>query len=138
MFLYLLLCAPGIRVAVLIFSRFSTGQTPDRGSSTTDHPWELLNPAVRPHLPVVIALASGSHRGGAWWFVAHGCSSRATCCCAALPVLRRYRLTAPPVTYIGKAATFALMSSGFPLVLLRPGRARCGPGGAGDRAEVTF
>ena len=36
---------------------------------------------------------------------------------ATLPVLRSRGLTALPVTYIGKAATFALMS-GFPLVLL--------------------
>ena len=34
-----------------------------------------------------------------------------------LPVLRSRGVTALPVTYIGKAATFALMS-GFPLVLL--------------------
>ena len=36
---------------------------------------------------------------------------------ATLPVLRSRGLTALPVTYIGKAATFALMS-GFPLILL--------------------
>jgi len=36
---------------------------------------------------------------------------------ATLPVLRSRGLTALPVTYVGKAATFALMS-GFPLVLL--------------------
>ena len=34
-----------------------------------------------------------------------------------LPVLRSRGLTALPVTYIGKAATFALMSA-FPLILL--------------------
>jgi len=36
---------------------------------------------------------------------------------ASLPLLRSRGLSALPVTYIGKAATFALMS-GFPLVLL--------------------
>ena len=36
---------------------------------------------------------------------------------ATLPVVRSRGLTALPVTYIGKAATFALMS-GFPLILL--------------------
>jgi cardiolipin synthase len=36
---------------------------------------------------------------------------------ATLPLLRSRGLTALPVTYLGKAATFALMS-GFPLVLL--------------------
>ena len=36
---------------------------------------------------------------------------------ATLPLLRSRGLTALPVTYIGKAATFALMS-GLPLVLL--------------------
>ena len=34
-----------------------------------------------------------------------------------LPLLRSRGLTALPVTYVGKAATFALMS-GFPLILL--------------------
>jgi cardiolipin synthase len=34
-----------------------------------------------------------------------------------LPMLRTRGLTALPVTYLGKAATFALMS-GFPLILL--------------------
>jgi cardiolipin synthase len=34
-----------------------------------------------------------------------------------LPVVRKRGVTALPVTYIGKAATFALMS-GFPLILL--------------------
>ena len=36
---------------------------------------------------------------------------------ATLPVVRSRGVTALPVTYIGKAATFALMS-GFPLILL--------------------
>jgi CDP-diacylglycerol--glycerol-3-phosphate 3-phosphatidyltransferase/cardiolipin synthase len=39
-----------------------------------------------------------------------------------VPLLRSRGLTALPVTYVGKAATFALMS-GFPLVLLGTGGA---------------
>ena len=42
---------------------------------------------------------------------------------ATLPVVQSRGVTALPVTYIGKAATFALMS-GFPLVLLGQGDAQ--------------
>ena len=51
-----------------------------------------------------------------WWFVLV-LIGRDVLLAATLPVLRSRGLTALPVTYIGKAATFALMS-GFPLVLL--------------------
>ncbi len=45
------------------------------------------------------------------------CSAAIWCSPATLPLLRSRGLTALPVTYIGKAATFALMS-GLPLILL--------------------
>jgi cardiolipin synthase len=51
-----------------------------------------------------------------WWFVAI-LLGRDVLLAATLPVLRSRGLTALPVSYLGKAATFALMS-GFPLVLL--------------------
>ena len=51
-----------------------------------------------------------------WWFVII-LLVRDGLLAATLPVLRSRGLSALPVTYIGKAATFALMA-GFPLVLL--------------------
>src|SRR4029077_10722052 len=51
-----------------------------------------------------------------WWFVIT-LFVRDALLAATLPLLRTRGLSALPVTYIGKAATFALMA-GFPLVLL--------------------
>jgi len=51
-----------------------------------------------------------------WWFVAT-LLVRDGLLAATLPLLRSRGLSALPVTYVGKAATFALMA-GFPLVLL--------------------
>ena len=51
-----------------------------------------------------------------WWIVAL-LLGRDLVLATTLPLLRRRGLSALPVTYIGKAATFALMS-GLPLVLL--------------------
>jgi cardiolipin synthase (CMP-forming) len=51
-----------------------------------------------------------------WWFMAV-LLGRDAVLAAALPVVRSRGVTALSVTYIGKGATFALMS-GFPLILL--------------------
>jgi cardiolipin synthase len=51
-----------------------------------------------------------------WWLVIT-LLARDALLAATLPLLRSRGLSALPVTYVGKAATFALMS-GFPLVLL--------------------
>jgi cardiolipin synthase len=51
-----------------------------------------------------------------WWIVIT-LIGRDAILAATLPLLRTRGLTALPVTYIGKGATFALMS-GFPLILL--------------------
>ncbi len=76
----------------------------------------LLDPAVdRLYMicvPVVMALSGIVP----WWFVAI-LLVRDGLLAATLPLLWSRGLSALPVTYIGKAATFALMS-GFPLVLL--------------------
>lgn len=76
----------------------------------------LLDPAVdRLYMvcvPVVMALSGIVP----WWFVAV-LLARDGLLAATLPLLWSRGLSALPVTYIGKAATFALMS-GFPLVLL--------------------
>jgi cardiolipin synthase len=50
-----------------------------------------------------------------WWIVVT-LLARDALLAATLPLLRRRGLTALPVTYVGKAATFALMV-GFPLIL---------------------
>jgi cardiolipin synthase len=76
----------------------------------------LLDPAVdriyMAAVPIALAIAGMVP----WWFVAI-LLGRDVLLAATLPVLRSRGLTALPVSYLGKAATFALMS-GFPLVLL--------------------
>lgn len=76
----------------------------------------LLDPAVdrlyMVTVPIVLALSGIVP----WWFVIV-LLARDGLLAATLPVLWSRGLSALPVTYIGKAATFALMS-GFPLVLL--------------------
>lgn len=76
----------------------------------------LLDPAVdrlyMACIPVVMAMSGIVP----WWFVAV-LLARDGVLAATLPLLWSRGLSALPVTYIGKAATFALMS-GFPLVLL--------------------
>jgi phosphatidylglycerophosphate synthase len=76
----------------------------------------LLDPAVdrlyMVTVPVVMALAGVLP----WWFVIT-LVVRDGLLAATLPILRSRGLSALPVTYFGKAATFALMA-GFPFVLL--------------------
>lgn len=120
-FLYLLLVlhAKGFAVAVLMFSGFSDwadGKIARLFDNQSSRLGELLDPAVDRIYMVVIPLALAAAGVVPWWFVAV-LIARDLLLAGTLPVLRRYGLTALPVTYIGKAATFALMS-GFPLVLL--------------------
>jgi len=63
---------------------------------------------------VPVAVAAG---GGLPWWIVGLLIGRDLVLAATLPLLRTRGLSALPVTYIGKAATFALMS-GLPLVLL--------------------
>jgi CDP-diacylglycerol--glycerol-3-phosphate 3-phosphatidyltransferase len=76
----------------------------------------LLDPAVdrlyMVSVPVLLAISGIVP----WWFVVV-LLARDGLLAATLPLLRSRGLSALPVTYVGKAATFALMS-GFPLVLL--------------------
>jgi cardiolipin synthase (CMP-forming) len=65
---------------------------------------------------VTVPVAMALHGSVPWWVVIT-LISRDAVLAATLPLLRRRGLAALPVTYIGKAATFALMW-GFPLVLL--------------------
>ena len=120
-FLYLLLArhAWGAATGILMFSGTSDWAdgkiarlVPDQSSRLG----ELLDPLVdriyMVTVPVGLALAGVVP----WWVVAI-LLGRDIVLAATLPVVRSRGLDALPVTYIGKAATFALMS-GFPLVLL--------------------
>ncbi len=119
-FVYLLLFAHanGWAVGILMFSGASDWADGKiaRLLDQSSRLGVLLDPAVdrlyMVSVPIVLAL------GGIvpWWFVAT-LLARDGLLAATLPLLRSRGLSALPVTYLGKAATFALMS-GFPLVLL--------------------
>jgi cardiolipin synthase len=120
-FAYLLLerQSYGPALAILIFSGASDwadGKIARLVANQSSRLGELLDPLVdriyMVAVPVVLALAGVVP----WWLVAV-LLGRDVLLAATLPVLRGRGVTALPVTYIGKAATFALMS-GFPLILL--------------------
>src|SRR6478752_4873308 len=120
-FLYLLLVAhaTGWAVGVLMFSGFSDwadGKIARLVDNQSSRLGELLDPAVDRIYMVIVPVALAIYGAVPWWFVLV-LLGRDVVLAATLPVLRSRGLTALPVTYIGKAATFALMS-GFPLVLL--------------------
>ena len=120
-FVYLLLVprafAPA--VAILMFSGISDwadGKIARLVPNQSSRLGELLDPLVdRIYMitvPVGLALA-----GVIPWAVVAILLGRDLLLAATLPIVRGRGVTALPVTYIGKAATFALMS-GFPLILL--------------------
>lgn len=120
-FLYLLLVAHanGWAVAVLMFSGFSDwadGKIARLVDNQSSRLGELLDPAVDRIYMLTVPLAFGVAGIVPWWIVIT-LISRDAVLAATLPVLRGRGLTALPVTYIGKGATFALMSA-FPLILL--------------------
>jgi cardiolipin synthase (CMP-forming) len=77
---------------------------------------ELLDPLVDRIYMVTVPIAFALRHFVPWWFVIV-LLGRDALLAATLPALRSRGLNALPVTYIGKAATFGLMS-GFPLILL--------------------
>lgn len=77
---------------------------------------ELLDPAVDRLYMVLVPILFGLHGLLPWWIIAM-LLARDGLLAAALPALRTRGVTALPVLYLGKAATFALMSA-FPLILL--------------------
>ncbi|OBJ74395.1 CDP-alcohol phosphatidyltransferase family protein [Mycobacterium sp. 1274756.6] len=77
---------------------------------------ELLDPAVDRLYMVLVPILFGLHGLLPWWIIAV-LLARDGLLAAALPALRTRGVTALPVLYLGKAATFALMSA-FPLILL--------------------
>ncbi|MET4429411.1 MULTISPECIES: CDP-alcohol phosphatidyltransferase family protein [unclassified Mycolicibacterium] len=120
-FLYLLLVADAnaLAVAVLMFSGFSDwadGKIARLVPNQSSRLGALLDPAVDRTYMVAVPVAFAIDNIVPWWFVLV-LLGRDVVLAATLPVLRSRGLTALPVTYIGKAATFALMS-GFPLILL--------------------
>ena len=120
-FLYLLLVshATGWAVAVLMFSGASDwadGKIARLYANQSSRLGELLDPAVDRIYMVVVPIAMAFAGIIPWWFVAL-LLGRDVVLAGTLPLLRSRGLSALPVTYIGKAATFALMS-GLPLVLL--------------------
>ncbi|MGV0627580.1 CDP-alcohol phosphatidyltransferase family protein [Mycolicibacter minnesotensis] len=119
-FLYLLLVAraDGPAVAVLMLSGFSDwadgklARLLDQYSALG----ALLDPAVDRLYMIAIPIAFGVRGLVPWWIIGT-LLARDLLLAATLPALRIRGLTALPVTYIGKAGTFALMSA-FPLILL--------------------
>jgi cardiolipin synthase (CMP-forming) len=125
-FLYLLLCthAYGWAVAILMFSGFSDwadGKIARLVANQSSRLGALLDPLVDRIYMLAVPIGLGFSGVVPWWVVAT-LIGRDAVLAATLPVVRSRGLTALPVTYIGKAATFALMS-GFPLVLLGQGDA---------------
>ena len=119
-FLYLLLVAHanGWAVAVLMFSGFSDwadGKIARLVDNQSSRLGELLDPAVDRIYMLTVPLAFGVACIVPWWIVIT-LIGRDAVLAATLPVLRSRGLSALPVTYIGKGATFALMSA-FPLIL---------------------
>jgi cardiolipin synthase len=120
-FLYLLLGthATGWAVGVLMFSGFSDwadGKIARLVANQSSRLGELLDPAVDRIYMVIVPVALAIYGAVPWWIVVT-LIGRDVILAATLPVVRSRGLTALPVTYIGKAATFALMS-GLPLILL--------------------
>jgi CDP-diacylglycerol--glycerol-3-phosphate 3-phosphatidyltransferase len=119
-FIYALMFAHanGWAVAILMFSGASDWADGKiaRTLNQSSRLGVLLDPAVdrlyMVTVPIVLALSGIVP----WWFVIT-LLARDGLLAATLPLLRSRGLSALPVTYVGKAATFALMS-GFPLVLL--------------------
>ena len=120
-FLWLLLVehADGWAVAILMFSGFSDwadGKIARLVANQSSRLGELLDPAVDRIYMLTVPVAFGFAHIVPWWIVLT-LIGRDAVLAATLPLLRRRGLTALPVTYLGKGATFALMSA-FPLILL--------------------
>ncbi|KMO83155.1 CDP-alcohol phosphatidyltransferase family protein [Mycolicibacterium chubuense] len=129
--LLLVLHANAWAVAVLMFSGVSDwadGKIARLFANQSSRLGALLDPAVDRIYMIVTPVAMALAGAVPWWIVAT-LLGRDLVLATTLPLLRSRGLTALPVTYIGKAATFALMS-GLPLVLL-------GQGSGQDTAQWT-
>jgi cardiolipin synthase (CMP-forming) len=119
-FVYLLLGthAYGWAVAVLMFSGASDWADGKiaRVMNQSSRLGELLDPAVDRLYMLIVPISFALAGLVPWWIIAV-LIARDAMLATMLPVLRSRGLSALPVTYVGKAATFALMSA-FPLILL--------------------
>ena len=119
-FVYVLLFAHanGWAVAILMFSGASDWADGKiaRTLNQSSRLGVLLDPAVDRLYMVTVPVVMALDGIVPWWFVIT-LLVRDVLLAATLPILRSRGLSALPVTYFGKAATFALMT-GFPLVLL--------------------
>lgn len=119
-FVYLLLVAHVDAWAVVILMFTGASDWADgkiaRVLNQTSKLGVLLDPAVDRLYMAIIPVVFGLRGLVPWWIIAV-LLARDVLLAAALPALRGRGLSALPVTYIGKAATFALMSA-FPLILL--------------------
>jgi cardiolipin synthase len=120
-FLYLLLSrhAYGWATAILMFggaSDWADGKIARLMDNQSSRLGELLDPLVDRIYMVTVPVGMALAGMVPWWLVAL-LLGRDAVLAAALPVVRSRGVTALPVTYVGKGATFALMS-GFPLILL--------------------
>ncbi|MDT5349956.1 MAG: hypothetical protein QOH91_3243 [Mycobacterium sp.] len=119
-FIYVLLVAHANAwaVAILMFSGASDWADGKiaRTLNQSSRLGVLLDPAVDRLYMVTVPITMAIGGIVPWWFVT-ALLVRDGLLAATLPLLRTRGLTALPVTYVGKAATFALMS-GFPLILL--------------------
>ena len=119
-FVYLLLVthADGWALAILIFSGASDWADGKiaRLLNQSSKLGALLDPAVDRLYMVTVPIALGLRGIVPWWIIAV-LLARDVLLAAELPLLRTRGFTALPVLYVGKAATFSLMSA-FPLILL--------------------
>jgi phosphatidylglycerophosphate synthase len=118
-FVYLLLNhADAWAVAILMFtgaSDWADGKIA-RLMNQSSKLGEYLDPAVDRLYMVTIPIAFGLRGIVPWWIIAV-LLVRDVLLAAELPLLRTRGITALPVVYVGKAATFSLMTA-FPLILL--------------------
>ena len=119
-FVYVLLVAHanGWAVAILMFSGASDWADGKiaRTMNQSSRLGVLLDPAVDRLYMATVPIVFGLSGIMPWWFVIT-LLARDVLLAMTLPVLRSRGLSALPVSYVGKAATFSLMA-GFPLVLL--------------------
>ena len=119
-FIYLLLVARSDAWAVAILTFTGASDWADgkiaRLLNQSSRLGEYLDPAVDRLYMVTIPIVFGLRGLVPWWIIAI-LLARDVLLAAEMPLLRTRGITALPVVYVGKAATFSLMSA-FPLILL--------------------
>lgn len=118
---YLLLVSHAYGPAVVVLmvsgvSDWADGKIARLVANQSSRLGEVLDPLVDRVYMVAVPVVLAAAGIVPWWLVAV-LLARDAVLAATLPILRGRGIPALPVTYVGKAATFALMS-GFPLVLL--------------------